>query len=140
MADAMTLTEAAGLIDVSWKAWIAEIEAVPEDRWSEAGVCGAWSIKDLLGHIAVWDQVCVDYLGKCARGQDREAIDWQRVNDEAATLRANRGIDQQRAEMDESHIALLGALTTETSFDSDVLGESSWLHYDEHAAQVRAWS
>jgi hypothetical protein len=140
MADAMTVTEAAGLIDASWNGWIAAIEAVPEDRWSEAGVCGAWSIKDLLGHIAVWDQVCVDYLGDCARGEEREKFDWQRLNDEAAALRADRGIAQQRAEMDESHHALLGALTTKTSFDPEVLGESSWLHYDEHAAQVRAWS
>jgi uncharacterized damage-inducible protein DinB len=139
MAGAMTLTEAASLIDVTWKAWIAAIEAVPEDRWSEAGVCGAWSIKDLVGHISVWDQVCVDYLGERARGEEREAIDWQRVNDEAAASRADRSIAQQRAEMDESHQALLGALSTKTSFDPEVLGESSWLHYDEHAAQVWAW-
>ncbi len=140
MADAMTLTEAAALIDTSWNGWIAAIEAVPGDRWSDAGVCGAWSIKDLLGHIAVWDQVCVDYLGECVRGEESDTLDLQRVNDEAAALRADRNIAQQRAEMNESHAALLGALTKQTSFDPEVLGESSWLHYDEHAAQVRSWS
>jgi hypothetical protein len=31
-------------------------------------------------------------------------------------------------------------LTMKVSFDPETLGESSWLHYDEHAAQVRAWS
>ena len=122
MAESMTVAEAAALIDASWKGWIAAIEAVPAARWSDAGVCGEWSIKDLLGHVAVWDQVCVDYLGACARGEQREPLDWQALNDETAAARADRNVAQQRAEMDETHIALLGAFIALASLAMSAYG------------------
>ncbi len=140
MDHAMTSAGAAELIDASWKGWIVALEGVPETRWSEPGVCGDWSIKDVLGHIAVWDQVAIDYLGMLARGEDPgESIDWQAINDASSSLRVDRNIEQQRAEMDETHISLLGVLTADAAFNVEILGGSTWEHYDEHAAQVRDW-
>lgn len=53
--------------------------------------------------------------------------------------RAGRGVGQQQAEMETSHAALLGALADAAAFDAEILGESTWFHYDEHTAQVKAW-
>lgn len=91
MADRMTAADATALIDASWREWISAIESIPEARWSESGVCGEWAIKDLLGHVAVWDQVMIKYLGICARGEDPgDSIDWQAINDEGFAARWTR--------------------------------------------------
>ena len=128
------------LIEASWNDWLAAIGSVPEERWSEAGVCGAWSIKDLLGHLAVWDDLTIQYLKLIAAGEEIVDIDFDSLNNKEASLRADRRIDEQRAEMFSSHAAMLAYLPLAAGIDLTGIGGNTWEHYPEHTVQVVAWS
>lgn len=38
------------------------LEAVPTARWETAGVCGVWSVKDLVGHLAAYEHLLTEVL------------------------------------------------------------------------------
>jgi len=42
----------------------ATLAQVREDQMDEPGVCGAWSVKDVLAHIVAWEELMV----RCLRG------------------------------------------------------------------------
>ncbi len=140
MTSAMNSRDAIQLIDASWNDWLAAIGAVPEERWSEAGVCGVWSIKDLLGHLAVWDRHALDDLKLFAAGELIPDIDVDEVNNREAGLRAHRSIAEQRREMEDSHAALLAYLPAAAGIDLSEIGGDTWDHYPDHTGQVTAWS
>ena len=56
-----------------WEALLAEIG---EDRMDEPGVAGAWSIKDIVAHLAAWRRRTVGRLEAVARGQAEPEHEW----------------------------------------------------------------
>jgi hypothetical protein len=38
------------------------IEGLPEQDWNTGGVCGRWSAKDIIGHLAAFEHLLVDVL------------------------------------------------------------------------------
>jgi hypothetical protein len=38
------------------------IEGLPESEWETSGVCGVWSVKDIIAHLASFELVLVDVL------------------------------------------------------------------------------
>ncbi len=43
------------------------IEGFPEAAWEEAGACGVWSVKDIIAHLASYEEVLVDVLSGFVR-------------------------------------------------------------------------
>jgi len=37
-------------------------DGFPEGEWETAGACGVWSVKDIIGHLASYEEVLVDIL------------------------------------------------------------------------------
>ena len=37
-------------------------EGFPEGEWKTAGACGVWSVKDIIAHLASYEEVLVDIL------------------------------------------------------------------------------
>ena len=48
----MTRDEIIGNIERSWDTWTAALNGIPAELTAEPDVCGFFSIKDLIGHIA----------------------------------------------------------------------------------------
>jgi len=42
---------------------------IPAEEWSTRAVCGAWTVKDLFGHIADWERIGVEGLRLMAAGR-----------------------------------------------------------------------
>ena len=38
------------------------VAGFPEPMWETGGACGTWSVKDIIGHLASYEQVLVDVL------------------------------------------------------------------------------
>jgi hypothetical protein len=38
------------------------IDGFPETAWEEAGACGVWSVKDIIAHLASYEEVLGDIL------------------------------------------------------------------------------
>jgi hypothetical protein len=138
-----------------WSALAAALAGLSDARMLEAGVVGAWSVKDLLGHIAYWAQEAArnTELVKAGR-QDRivrpassKAID--RWNAREQRLRAGRSLAELRYELEESHQRALAALAglpdEKLSLNLDggtfleLYAVDTCDHYREHTDQILAW-
>ena len=130
----------------SWSRWTHALDRVPVTALATPGVCGIWSVKDLIGHIAVWDDVATQKIGRLAGGPGPSADeDLDTFNGRESAQRAGRSIDDQLAEMRRNHERLLGALEAASRASDDDLARvrewiaaDTWEHYDEHTAQVNA--
>ena len=138
--------ELVALTEASWARWLHALEHVPAEATATPGVCGAWSVKDLLGHIAVWDDIAVRKIGQLdGTGLAMMDEDVDAINAREVALRADRTLAEQRAEMEHNHARLLGALEAASRASDDDLervrrwiAADTWEHYAEHTAQVAA--
>lgn len=110
-------------VDGSWGVLQDAIAGVPDERLLEPRAIGDWSVKDVLAHVAYWDDP--------VRVGDE---DWQAANERVFAERADWPPAQVRAELEAAHGRMLAALETKTDVDPD-----DWEHYAEHAAEIRAW-
>ena len=56
-----------------WERLLADIG---EDRMEEPGVAGAWSVKDVVAHLAAWRRRTVGRLEAAARGEPEPKAEW----------------------------------------------------------------
>jgi hypothetical protein len=38
------------------------VDSLPDAEWTKGGVCGVWSVKDIIAHLASFEHVLVDVL------------------------------------------------------------------------------
>ena len=146
MAEPLTIAHMKDLTETSWQRWLDTVARMPADQVDSALVCGVWTTKDLLGHIPVWDAVAIDKIREI-----QEGVPWERMwtderNAREAALRADRTVDEQRAEMLMTHQRLLAALDAASSLSaddlqrvSDTIAEDTWEHYAVHTAEIERW-
>jgi mycothiol maleylpyruvate isomerase-like protein len=124
------------------------VAALAEERLSEPGVVGHWSVKDVLVHVTWWEQRTIeklrgehtahDQLG----GADNDQL-LDIMNDEV--YREHR--DQPASAVKAAYCGSLAAISEAlTSFpedfvlaNKDFIAENTYRHYPEHVAQIRIW-
>lgn len=126
-------------LDRSWQEWLSALDGIPAERTAEPGVCGYYSIKDLIGHIAFWDERDLDRAKKTARGEIVPPADWEAMNDREYEERRNESLETQNTWMLEAHDRLRTGVQALEPLDDTLKLSETWEHYDEHCAQVRAW-
>lgn len=138
------------------KAFLALLPLMPPDEWITRPVCGVWTMKDLLGHLADWEKVAVDGMRQLAAGQTPEfdvtIADFDAFNNPNAAARKGQPWEEVWADFQTTRDALLELLAQATAADlarsfaapwgGDIRGYQ-WLHiwpgHDmEHAVDVRA--
>lgn len=137
---------ATGLIqalDESWSAWLNALDRVPREQLNEPGVCGQWSVKDLVGHIALWDAEVLTDVTRWQLGLAFLTNEWQQMNDDDHLAKADRPFDLLRVEMYATHAAVRNALSgIPDEIDEEFryrLSVDTWEHYPEHTADILAW-
>ena len=129
--------------DAAWSAFVDAFGAVPEDRRSDEGVVPGWSVHDLVWHCGFWAGYVADVLHKISRGEQTEdSQDWDAFN--AAVVQDGRGMswdeiivrsEQNRVQCREA----LEALPTLTDEAVEEFTGETFEHYEEHAAEIRAF-
>ncbi|MFI5272143.1 MAG: ClbS/DfsB family four-helix bundle protein [Ktedonobacterales bacterium] len=145
--------------------WDALLTEVPAARMTEPGVEGEWSIKDIIAHVAIYEQWTADQLEAARRGETQmvtrpnlppgaNTFDTHARN--AAYFHANRDrpLGDIMAEARAEHARLLAAVEAlpedalpETSrFEWtggtrvwEMVAANSYDHHAEHGADIRAW-
>lgn len=51
------------------------VEGFSDDQWDEEGVCGVWSIRQIVSHLTSYELVLADILRGIARGEDTPLLD-----------------------------------------------------------------
>jgi hypothetical protein len=121
---------------VAWERFIRLVDSVPLDRVDETGVCGDWSFKILIGHVAFWDGFEANRLA--ARGAFEE-VDYQPLNDRNAVENVDRPFAELRAELDANHARAIAAIRQNPDVSVETVHELLDDHYDEHRQEIEAW-
>ncbi len=89
---------------------------IPDHEISSRPVLDGWTLKDLLGHIAMWEQVAVRFIADyrqdgCPKSlglNDESALD--EFNQRGAALRREWPLERVRAEFDTAHRDLVASI------------------------------
>ncbi len=89
--------------------FLGTLERIPEARWQDNGVCGVWSTKDIIAHLASYEVLLVEILTQIA-GQnlptptlDLLLADWGGFNDQQVEYRRGMDNDAVLAEYKDAH-------------------------------------
>ena len=135
------------------EAAIARVEDADYDRPVAAG---AWTIRDVLNHVAAWDEVGATTIRELGAGRSptRYIEDVDGFNADAVSLTRGRSPAACRAAVRTARVAFLAALdaapndrwatTASTGGDGETVSIATlcqtWIrHDDEHAAELEAF-
>ena len=134
----------------SWQVFERAIALVPHDRVDAPGVVGPWSVKDLIGHIATWDQEALQALrGYLADGDGGVLATWPDDIDgfNAREAARKRGTDlaMLRRELAECHRQIVELISDLAEADFETrevetrIRVDTYDHYADHTAQILRW-
>ena len=129
--------------DQAWLAFVDAFAAVPEDQRDQQGVVPGWSTQDLVWHCGYWAGYVGDALERIARGESLPDQDWDAVNDKV--IEDGRGMPWDEIIVQSEHNrerarAALSALPTVTPEALEEFTGETFEHYEEHAAEIRAFT
>ena len=149
------------VVEDSWRQLDAALADLDAAALAEPGVVGDWSVKDLVGHVAAWEQRALHLIAAWRGGAGRDGIEDVAVEDYNAAEAERRhawSLAQVQAEAAETRAQLrqaLEALTDEDWVAPLRVGEQeaqvgTWVgnvlggalpgsHADEHAGQIWSW-
>ena len=130
-------------IDEAWRELFAALDDIPEERLSDPGVIGDWSLKDLFGHLAFWDGHAVEEIERALAGLPREDNAWQQMNEIEYAARRDHTLSEQRAAMHQAHAALVERLESVAGIEAAPIDKAirpdTYEHYLDHIKDIQAW-
>ncbi len=130
-------------IDEAWRQLFMGLDDIPEDRLSDPGVIGDWSLKDLFGHLAFWDEHATEEIERALAGLPREDNAWQEMNETDYAARRDHTLSEQRSAMHQAHAALVERLESVAGIEAARIDEAirvdTYEHYQDHIKDIRAW-
>jgi hypothetical protein len=134
------------------------VEGLPESEWETTGVCGVWSVKDIIAHLASFEHLLVEVLSLFLGGGPTPCLDMIRedilaFNTVQVDMRKNNSWVEVLAEYKDTHekaVALIDEIPHEMRRHpertilwygaDDHLEEfiiyMNYAHKREHAAQI----
>ncbi|HYJ13167.1 MAG TPA: DinB family protein [Thermomicrobiales bacterium] len=137
--------ELVALIDDRWARWCHTVDNLTPEEIDTPGTCGHWSAKDLVGHVATWDQVAIDNLQAILQGKTRQPWDetMDEFNERMARSLEHEPFASLRQMMDQTHARLRevldgasGASDEQVQAMLESLPADTWEHYDVHRQQI----
>jgi hypothetical protein len=130
-------------LDEAWRSWLTALDRVDPARRDERVVCGHWSVKDLVGHIALWDAETLTDIQRWHLDLEPIRNDWQRINDDDHARKLHTPYDLLRIEMHLVHQTLRDAVA---QLPDDLpagiveqIADDAWEHYDLHRSDIETW-
>jgi hypothetical protein len=137
---------------VSWQAFDEQVARIAVDRRETPGVVGDWTVKDVVWHCAYWTRFAADHLtmegvdetdGPFADPFDAHPDEhWDALNQRIAEASSAMSWDDVVAGAEEARASLRTAVARPGLAAEAIVwaADESWIHYDEHAQHVRAFS
>jgi hypothetical protein len=130
----------------------ASFEGLSDEQMTQLGAVGEWSVKDVLSHVASWEELALPDLARLARGDaavlasiDLYATNFDPFNAMIMSLRRNLGLGQVLRELDLVRADFMAAIAR---LPDSVLGEGQFgrlllkitaEHDEEHAQHILEW-
>ena len=161
MAEPTNKTELLAQLQAGRTAWEALLAQVEPAHWTDVGIEGDWSLKDVIVHIAFWEGRAVKRLQAVARGKTPtphpviKNLDTDDANAWIYDQNEHRPLAEVQAEEQATYQELLATLESVSDSDLFTPGRFPWLdsglalwetlpsnsygHYEEHIPPLQAW-
>lgn len=133
-------------IEQEWRALLDVLASVRLDAFERPRAVGNWSIKDVLGHIATWDEEELKILYTMARGEELPSYgDPNEWNERAAAQKRAIPLSIILVQLGQAHEGLtsgLELLPKESLYRPDVAERiriDTWEHYQQHRKDIERW-
>ena len=135
----------------AWTALTATWAGLPADAFLTPGACGeAWSIKDVMNHLAAWHEAAIRVIGDLLAGRwGRLGANTDTFNTQHYAFDRARTLQASRERLERTHQTLLGLLSTLSA--DHLLNEygrqqmgwwakwTTYAHYEQHIAELTAF-
>ena len=93
------------------------IAGLPETAWNTPGVCGHWSVKEIIAHLASFEHILVEVLGSLQGEKQTPTLDTfgadpEGFNDAEVDKRSHLGVAEVLAEYQETYERAAGLLAS----------------------------
>jgi len=94
------------------RTFMESIREFPPEEWEMKGVCGVWSAKDVISHLASYENILIDVLNGLLRETDMPALKefvegGQAFNDRLVEMRELKSHDEVLQELNGYHQRVL---------------------------------
>jgi hypothetical protein len=127
-------------------------QGLPDEQMTRLGAVGEWSVKDVLSHVASWDEVMLPDLARIARGEtpalasvDLESASFDAANAAIMSQRRELPLAQVLRDLDIDRADVMAAVgrvpdsaLAEGQFGR-ILIQITAAHDKEHAAGIYEW-
>ncbi|MBI5032958.1 MAG: DinB family protein [Chloroflexi bacterium] len=141
-------------------ALLATLADIPDEAQTKIPYVDWWTIKDLIGHVAMWQQVAIQFIkdykvdGTPKMLGIKDDADLDRYNKRGVTLQRDLSLDAVRQEMEITHRDLITAVESLTDADlakplpppwgegatlERLIAVNSYQHTPEHLEQIAAF-
>lgn len=146
-------------VQTSWANWKALLAPIPMARYLEPGVEADWSLKDIVAHVAGWENLMAGWMEAVMRDETPEG--WPNSNEAVDGINAGLYAENRdklladvmvtAAKAHERAVAAVTAVPEANLFAKDMydwrdglplwglVGGNMFWHYEEHMASIQAW-
>src|SRR5436190_4817897 len=84
------------------------LDGLPDEAWQTGGVCGVWSVKDIIAHLACYESVLAELLKTFAENASAPmSLMKLRQNDEQVALRKDKTAQEVLGEYNQAHAQVM---------------------------------
>ena len=156
----MTRGQVLQAIKDNYAQFLEAIAGLDDDALTKPPLVEWWTIKDLLGHVAMWEQVAIKFIAEYKQdglpkilGMDNDDT-INAYNKREATIRRDWSLARVRAEFDAAHRNLIAAIQSLSDADlakqlpapwgkgdnlEKLIAINSYQHNPEHIEQIKQW-
>ncbi len=147
-SNSLSRSDLIGKVDTTWKHFVAALDRIAIDAWDSPGVCGWWSVGELVAHISYWESRVPEYIQRSRLGltnpDPAATADYDAQNQEAGAQSRFEPNLMILRKLFMTHDQIEVALSRlEASIPSSLASEiacETWDHYPDHTVELERWS
>lgn len=122
-------------IDAEWQQFLPSLDGLSEEQAAIPGVAGYYAVKDLLAHLAWWENQTREVV---ETGND-EPVDVEALNDRIYAASKDASFAELKDRMMSGHERAMATFAAAPDLTEEDVASDTWEHYQEHGDQIRAW-
>lgn len=133
-------------IDTTYAQLLDALEGLTDEQLLTPGLTGTWRGKDVMAHIARWEETATAAIEHHLRGErlPGDYRDYEAWNARWAEEDHDVALDEIKRRFEQSHQALMALLRSLHSeqwnrYVQAWLNGTTWHHYEQHAGWIREW-
>ncbi|MCO5222868.1 MAG: DinB family protein [Thermomicrobiales bacterium] len=122
-------------IDAAWDAFLPSLDGLSGDDAARPGVAGYYSVKDILAHLAWWE----DRTRETVESGSKEPVDVETRNDQIYAEYQDASFADMKQRLIDVHARARETFASTPNLTEADVEDDTWGHWSEHGEQIRAW-